>query len=93
MLKRYLLGWFQEISTFCNVFVGYLINEDEDCFGRLVRLFGNHLGDALAYLLFLIFCEGTGDPYVNVGHDDSFSKCYLFFWLFLARAIKCTFFY
>jgi hypothetical protein len=50
--------------------VGNLIDKDQDGFGGLVGFFADHLGHALADILFLFFAEGSGNPDAYVWHDS-----------------------
>ncbi len=67
----YLFGWLEKIAGLGDVFMGNLIDKDQDGFGGLVGFLADHLGHAFADVLFLFFAEGSGNPDAYVWHDSS----------------------
>jgi hypothetical protein len=61
----------EKIPRLGDVFVGNLIDKDEYGLGGLVGFFADHLSDTFADVLFLFLGEGSGNPNIYIGHDNS----------------------
>lgn len=66
----FLFGWLEKIAGLGDVFMGDLIDKDQDGFGGLVGFPAYHLGHAFADVLFLFFTEGSSNPDAYVWHDS-----------------------
>ena len=71
-MARRLFWWCQQLTVLGDVFVGHLINKNNDRFRWLVCFSGNDVRDSPADFGFLIFVESSGDSDIYIWHNYSF---------------------
>ncbi len=69
-----LFGWLKKIAGLGNIFMGNLIDKDQNSLGRLIGFLADHLGNAFADFLFLLLAEAPCNPDIYIRHNNSLNE-------------------